>query len=769
MRAYLETFVQSKSTEEKEIREVKNASVSSAAANLPSIMWAYSRILLVETARGFLRDSSSVMQLHSNALVKLGVVVSASSIGPRTLTVKATDLTSMTTVDCLRRLVLIYLLITFGLFRSDLETSTGVLNCLFGLLRILIFRTSVVLIASPFIIGFLLNHFIWRMQGIANQTENASCYVLGHLKRLQLTSLGRQMSHPMPPVSKIEESARDYHGDAVLSCPEMRTALHTAFRMFRVDVQAAIFSYSSAIQDESEDESSSINTTQTIGQLQCSSTILFRSLIPSCFQLILQCLESLPNHSEEVSDFQRLRNYLMLPMFIIDITSAIAKLYAKLIVICREANGAETVESNSDLKGVTSSNGNSDCISASYTDARLHLLRLRNSLEDTINRVWLCEQELSELESTRLLYLPASDIDVSRSENGCGNMKGGTSVSTRENNSCDTACNSQESSECCDSPSHEGASKIAEPSGTVSGLCVYKEQGAVKVKAAFNRLVSLIDERSHNEIQELRRFEAVVGKLGSLLALLTDQQSPVSGAQTSLSLADSSVHAAPTPLPHNGQKTDGICALDNQLATFESIDYKPTDHGVGILGVEESERGKRVVDVYSATVTQDPSQSSRRERIDNRCDRNDFNTGKELLAELQMHIQLLELGSSTVERVRIEDVEHAPSPVMVIEPSSIVMEERSLEPLISDTSSIETSSGKYDTNSDLSLSGYTNSYSMGQSLSQSESLGNMSAELSFVLRGVKRLEDSNFSADIDDDMCDEDSYVEVENEDLESR
>ena len=66
------------------------------------------------------------------------------------------------------------------------------------------------------------------------------------------------------------------------------------------------------------------------------------------------------------------------------------------------------------------------------------------------------------------------------------------------------------------------------------------------------------------------------------------------------------------------------------------------------------------------------------------------------------------------------------------------------------------------TNSDLSLSGYTNS------CSQSRSLGNMSAELSFVLSGVKRLEDTNFSADIDDDMCDDDSYVDVENEYIES-
>jgi hypothetical protein len=129
-----------------------------------------------------------------------------------------------------------------------------------------------------------------------------------------------------------------------------------------------------------------------------------------------------------------------------------------------------------------------------------------------------------------------------------------------------------------------------------------------------------------------------------------------------------------------------------------------------------------------------------------------------------MHIQLLDLGSRTVERVRVTDMELSPSPsLIVIKPSSIVTEERSLVPLISDTSSIETSSGMNDTNSDLSLSGDTNS------CSQSQSLGNMSAELSFVLRGVKRLEDTNFSCDIDDDMCDDDSYVEVESEVMESR
>jgi hypothetical protein len=764
MRAYLETFVQSEATEEKEIRALKGDSLSSAAANLASVMWDYSRVLLVETAGGFLRDSGSVMQLHSNALLKLGVVVSASSIEPRIRTVKATDLTSITTVDYLRRLVLIYLLITFGLFQSDLTTSTGVLSCLFGLLRILIFRMSIVLTVSPFVIGFLLNQLIWRMQGIANQTENASCYVLGHVKRLQLTSLGRQISHPMPPVAKIEESARDNHGDAVLTCPEMRRALHTAFRIFRVEVQAAIFSFNGAIQHDSEDESSSINMIQTIGQLQSSSTSLFRSLVPSCFQVILLCLESLPHHSEEVSDFQRLWNYLMLPIFIIDITCAITKLRMKLIVICREANGAETVESTRDRKGAKSSNGDSDCFSATYTDVRLHLFRLRNSLEDTVNRVWLCEQELSELEATRLLYLPECVIDVSRSQNGRGNMKGGTFIRVNDNDSCHTACDLHEASECCDSSSHERIPEIAASSDTVSGLCVYKEQGAAKVKAAFDRLVSLADERSHNETQEGRRFEAVVGKLGGLLALLTDQQSASGGGQTSQPLADSSLHAAPVQLLHGDHEAADICVADNQLATFESIDYNPADQGVGILGMEESERGKRVVDVYSATVTQDPSQSARSKIIDNRCGRNDFNTGKELLAELQMHIQLLDLGSRTVERVRVTDMELSPSPsLIVIKPSSIVTEERSLVPLISDTSSIETSSGMNDTNSDLSLSGYTNS------CSQSQSLGNMSAELSFVLRGVKRLEDTNFSCDIDDDMCDDDSYVEVESEVMESR
>ena len=758
MRAYLETFVQSKSIEKNEIRAVKGDSVPSIAADMASVFCAYSKILFVETARGFLRDSSCVMQLHSDSLIKLGVVVSASSIGPRIQTIKSNDVTSTTAVDCVRRLVLIYLLVTFGLFQSDLR-STGVLNCVLGLLRILIFRTSVVLTASPVIIGLLLNILIWRMQGIVNQTESSSCYVLGHVKRLQLTSLGRQISHPMPPVAKIEESARDNHGDVVLSCPEMRRALYTAFRVFRVDVQASLFSFNGALQEDSEDESSSMYTIETISQLQFSSTSLFRSLIPSCFQVILQCLESLPHHSEEASDFERVWKYLMLPIFVGDITSAIDKLRMKLIVICREADGPEVVESTSDRRGVTSSNIESDCISASYADARLHLLRLRNSLEDTVNRVWLCEQELSELEATRLLYLPVSDIDMSES----GNTEGGTSIKANEIDNTHGTSDSQETTKCSDFSSHEGVSKTAECSGTVSCLSEYKKQGASKIKTAFNRLVLLADERAHNEAQDSSRFEAVVGKLGGLLALLTDQQSPVRrSGQTSHPPVNCSVNVSPTKLLHDGQDMEGICVVDNQLSTFESTDYKLTDQSVCILGVEESERGKRVVDVYSATVTQDSSQCTRRERIDNRGDRNDFNTGKDLLAELLMHIELLDLGNSTVERVRITDMDDAPSLNTVIEPSNITVEEKCLDTLIQDTSSMECFGGLYHTSSDLSLSGYTNS------CSQSRSLGNMSAELSFVLSGVKRLEDTNFSADIDDDMCDDDSYVDVENEYIES-
>ena len=749
MQAYLETFVKSEAIErnETQVREVE--SITSIANNLAFRLWVFSKMLYTESVEGFLRDSVGVMELHSNLLVKLSVFVSASSIGPHFQTAKVTGHTSITALDSLRRLVLFYFLITFGFFQSDVR-STGILNHLFGLFQIYIFRISILLTVSPFILGLLLSNFIWRMQGLVNETESCSCYVLGYVKRLQLTSLGRQISHPLPPVAKIEESARDVLGDVVLSCPEMRRALHSAFQIFRVEVQTAISTFNGALLEDSD---SFPNTIQTIGQLQLSCSYLFRSLIPSCFQLILQCIKSPPKRTEEAGGSERVWRYLILPIFITDITCATERLRTKLILICREGNRAESAHRSDSLQGVAcSTQADPDCISATYADARLQLLRLRNALEDTVNRVWLCEQDLSELEATRLLYIPSSDVELT------ANTVGGTAKKANENNEDQVAeCDSSEHSA---SSLHGGIFNTAECSKAVPVLLRYKEQGAGKVKTALGRLTSLAEERLSNGVLEDRRIEGVVAKLGRLLSLLSDQHSSVKADdRTSDPNADSSVNSAPLQFLSDGQEMTGLCESYRERATFESVDVGLTDQTSNILRADETEKGMRVVDVYLATVTQRASQSVRRERIEKSSVKDDFNSSKVLLAELQKHIRLLDLGSSTVERVRVVDLDgmDGTNSATVTVPSAIAAEEGTLLHPAPDTAIAESvCDSMHHTNSDLSLSGYT-SY-LG--------VGNLSAELSLALSGVKRAEDTSFYADIDDDICDDDSYVEVENENI---
>jgi hypothetical protein len=425
--------------------------------------------LSCEIVFGVCRDIVFLMELTSDSLTELSTTF-FSSLSRSTTSSQSKMRYTGGGFDHLRRFFLIALVVSFCTCPFNVNTNYS-LHAFFGTMSSAIFWVALVFLAIPIVIGTVFNWLIKSMLGKMKRTESAACYLLGWIKRLQITSLGRQITHPMPPVAKIEESVREICGSMILSCPETRQAMHFALISFSQDLRSAMKSFrhtSEPLQEcwDSDADRLESNSVPSISQLQSLSSKIFTRRTLGCYREVLLCIEMSSCDAGD-STASKAVALLSLPMCLIDIISSIDRFHRRLLLICRETesdvlessfrcsnqapsdrvmdSAAEVIEGrvnaaygtainrasiqdhvcpqsdSSDVSHAQPSHsvsertfGDSDgrrtdrdqtqAIASAYTDIRLQLLRHRHAAECTLNTLWLCEQELSKKEVTRLLH-----------------------------------------------------------------------------------------------------------------------------------------------------------------------------------------------------------------------------------------------------------------------------------------------------------------------------------------------------------------------------
>jgi hypothetical protein len=154
---------------------------------------------------GCLRDIAYMLALHSHLLAQLDVSISASLVSFPFQSFR--DISSRGLIDILRRCLLIYVFISSTI--AYLYPCEGeVLHVVARPIRFFLFWVSVSLILIPFGLGLSLARQIGQLLTVNRQTWSYTIATISWVKRVQLTTLGRELTHPMPPIAKIEEVAR---------------------------------------------------------------------------------------------------------------------------------------------------------------------------------------------------------------------------------------------------------------------------------------------------------------------------------------------------------------------------------------------------------------------------------------------------------------------------------------------------------------------------------------------------------------------------------
>ena len=814
------------------------------------------RSLSREIVLGVSKDIVYLMELTSDSLTELST--SCFSVASRNATLsQAKTVYAGRKFNHLRRFFLIALVVSCSRYSFNVNTTYSI-DAFFGTMGFAIFWLALVLLASPLIIGTILNSLIKSMMGKMKQTESTACYLLGWIKRLQLTGLGRQITHPMPPIAKIEESVQEISGSMILSCPETRQAVHFALTSFSRDLRSATEALRHTSEPLKECRNSNIDVQVTknvpsISHLQSLLTEIFRTQTLHCYREILLSLETpFPFDNREKSYTSDILELLMLPLYLADITSSIDKFQRRLLLICREAatdidedsfqyvdqptsdarmescaatkeggkhsNGCLTSVKHTSVhdpvlsqsisnsigdtqRSLTASEiklGKSDegrrtnqkqaqSIASCYTDIRLQLLHHRHAVECTLNTLWLCEQELSKKEVTRLLlHQPAQSDRVKRDDDK--DSKSTTTI--RPHVSCCSGIAPQMS------PPHTGC--LPDGYGLSEGE---NEKGEGEgVVDRLQRVVTILS-RSPAEQGALdgsgRDFDTaqpLCDRLLHLISLIESASSPHPTCPASLTPDPSGCLNNDTsclPMMRGSESEDATMPQCGDGDGDKALAYESVNQDIGnadFNNLLNDDIESRIAKVYIATIPALTIASTSLLRSNDRLGgaRHSAINTQTLLSELHSHIHTMSMNREVVEKVIDLDL-HDVNSTCDIAQSSRTCE--NIRP------SGEIDSLRYVTVEEAPLKGNTalsrqapgkecDDHAMGTQEKKHRhtaavpqphydySAISLSNELSAVLRGVKKMEDIQFSIDSDDDDDDDDDddknilkeldYIEVE-------
>ena len=819
----------------------------SSCSKLKDLLRALSREIIL----GVSKDIVYLMELTSDSLPELST--SCFSVASRNATLsQAKTAYARRKFNHLRRFFCIALVVSCSRYSFNVNTTCSI-DAFFGTMGSAIFWLALVLLASPLIIGTILNSLIKSMMGKMKQTESTACYLLGWIKRLQLTGLGRQITHPMPPIAKIEESVREISESMILSCPETRQAVYFAVTSFSQDLRSATEALRHTSEPLRECRNSNIYTLDkknvpSISNLQSLLTEIFRTQTLHCYREILLSLET-PFDNREKCSTSDILELLMLPMYIADITSSIDNFQRRLLLICREAatdieqdsfqyvnqptsdarmescavvkeagkdsNGCVTAVIRTSSHDPVLSSSNSNCIgdtqrsltaseiklgksdwgrksnqaqsiASCYTDIRLRLLHHRHAAECTLNTLWLCEQELSKKEVTRLLlHQPAQSDRVKRDDD----KHSKSTTTSRPDVSCCSGVAPQMHSldtGCLPLPDGYGSSEGGNEKG--EGVVDRLQRVVTILSRSPAAAEQGILDRSGRDPDSAQPLCDRVLHLISLIesTCSSDSHSPYPACSTTLTPdRPECLNNDTSCLPMMRESDDAAMLCGDRALAYESVNQDIGNADFSNLLTDDI--GSKIAKVYIATIPAITIASTPLLRSNDRfgggecIDRRHSTVNTQtLLSELHSHIYTMSMNREVVEKVidldsdnvsSTCDITHSVRTCENIRPSGEIDDLRYMAigvPLEGVTAlSCQAPGEECD---DQATRTQEKKHRPTAAVPHHDfSAISLSNELSAVLSGVKKMDDIQFTVDSDDDDDDDDDknilkeldYIEV--------
>ena len=679
LNAYLRTF--------SEVSDVVDSTYSPPKCNPVLLSLSSSSACIVafflhganELFEGFLQDIILIMNLHSTALVELGISISLTLPGTDRPLPETSHTAPKTTADVFRRSVVVLLWIILVLTHSKSNIS-GLLGCYFHLISHALQPILGFLIIAPIVLGVCIDRQIRGLLVKVKRADSSTSAVLGWIKRLQLTSMGRHIAHPFPPIAKMEESLAGVNGYMVLTCPEMRKALHHALLTFHRNIFSAVTNFTGdSKMDFGECFQNDQYVVQSINQLQTLYSKIFRRLVPLCFRCILLSirLQSDSNNSKRVTCPNSLISIMKLPAFLLDISCAVRVLQQMIhLISCpmSESNGEitlfDTVLSDMKTKIMCLENTSvtyewKDTLDkqhaaalSSYLNMRVQIQRTRTGLEGMISQLWLCEKELSTLDlgnffdiSRKNVLQNSSAQELSRANSSTGN----------EIDIMSTASKSEKNGEVNNSSLNDNNVKESAHRTNSDDKTDGHRERRDEVLFKLNQVVKyILIENAYSDSEEA--VKNILQHAESLINILHRKET---ANKLPLNSVEKSINCAPTEFEQHSlsprkkencasvlfesETDDFVDNVSEQLSgTSSRVRNNPDDIGVA----------RRIVDVYTATVPtrQDRDISKMKNEKDtpqNTALMNANFNSKKLLSELNDHIKMMDMNTKIEERIKV--------------------------------------------------------------------------------------------------------------------
>ena len=617
--------------------------------SIQSVFFTVISMTTSELLLGVSSDTKSVMDLTSDSIVRLNVALSASQ---DEYCVQASRVHSQILLDVLRRCILASLLLWSGLSCLTLTNHSLAAKLIYRA-QCFTFGLSAILIVLPIVFGTLLGQWIKGTLMRVNRSERSTISLVGWIKKMQLSSLGRQLTHPMPPITKIEEAAREQHGDIILSCPEMRKCLKTALKSLDVDILAALRDYDSSGADiDNISVHYSQNTIASSGELLMLSTALFQNRMIISYKCILSqimssdiyCLKC-QGETPICGILSTLFYFLELPIFLISINIALDQFQRKLNLLCSDVKFLNvTVNVKGEETNISGSiadrndESNHAVIQSKFIAIRQNLLRYRLEVEGDLNKLWMCEQALSTMSTTRILF-----------PNGFSSLPPSLSLP---------------------SPLHFSPSVAVSENAETQYMKENRNRAVIKLNKTLEYMGGLLTNANSNGRSSLPHKLGV--DLQALIVLISSAESPLNSLTEKMrnrKVPESDDKSKISTVENfHDNKVIVITDDSNMIKTiFEDNNSRKSDDlnvssfndndniNNGEASNSSNNRNRRIVDVYSATVaTQSFSNESTKyyKKDTKNGDNDEFQNARQLLSELQNHIEMLDLNNKIIERLQ---------------------------------------------------------------------------------------------------------------------
>jgi len=248
----------------------------------------------------------------------------------------------------------------------------------------------------PALVCYLVGRHVDAALTLATQAEGRTGHVLAALKKVQMTGMGRELAHPMPPVSRLEHAVLAVCGRrASLTCTDQRAALCAALNALHRHVAAA----TRALGDGDDGDCAACDTTDFDAATTVPSTAELQGLCDATFRRILPAYFSRVNGLFHRSRCGCLASAwtaaTRLPVATSLVSGGLAAFNNQLLLLSSERQPAPA--------GPAAVTDHMAAAAVPYLSARRDLLQLRLRLEGCVDRLWLCEQELAAADATQLL------------------------------------------------------------------------------------------------------------------------------------------------------------------------------------------------------------------------------------------------------------------------------------------------------------------------------------------------------------------------------